>query len=149
MPQKASKILLKEKLNLRPFSQNYAWRYACRAGRLIKYLSSEYSEWLKEALIVLKSRHKKQKTIDNPCSIDLVFGIEHPKQCDLDNFIKCTLDLLQKAKLLKDDRLVYFLKAKKIKAGQDPYIEILVRKIKPSFGNLYSKNTKENIIIGK
>ena len=88
-------------ISIIPLSVNQAWK-----GRRFK--TKLYTKYEKELLLKLKPT----KLPKPPYKVDFVFGFSN-KASDLDNPIKCLLDILQK-KYKFNDKLIYELNIKKL-----------------------------------
>lgn len=97
-----------------PLSINKAWQ-----GR--RYKTPFYNDWLRDGLITLPRSDK----ILGPVEVFLTFGMRFPKKADVDNPIKCCLDLLVKRGYLDDDVQVQALHAYKEKTDKE-YIKIKI-----------------------
>src|SRR3990167_2268311 len=93
------------KILISPFSINKAWR-----GR--RYKTKEYSDWRKEFSYLMLPRRSKM-LYNESLTLDVVFGLKYPKKCDLDNLIKPFLDACVENGLIKDDRQITEIIAKK------------------------------------
>ena len=95
----------------KPLSINKAFQ-----GRRFK--SKEYIKYEKELMYLLP---KQKERIDGKFAIHIDFYVKNVNGCDVDNFVKCFLDILKKAEYIKDDRYMYWLSARKhkAKAGED------------------------------
>ena len=104
-------------IDIKPLSVNKMWQ-----GR--RYKTYEYQKYEKEFLYLLPEKRE----IEGKVGINLTFFLHHPQQCDIDNFFKAILDILQKRKYIKDDRNVYYLEGHKIKIdkGVSEKIKIII-----------------------
>ena len=103
--------------NFKPMSVNHAWR----GGK--RYLTDDYRVYKEVALILLKPLSIPV----GPLKIRLEFGVSNTN-CDIDNFVKPFLDILQAKYQFNDNR---FMEAHLLKTlvpkGQE-YIEFEIEK---------------------
>lgn len=78
-----------------------------------RYFNSLKKSWIKRNLII-----HNLKTIDRPCEVKISFFLTN-KRNDIDNLLKCILDLLQESKIIKNDYLIYKLFAQKIISNEE------------------------------
>lgn len=95
-------------IDIKPLSANKIWQ-----GR--RYKTYEYQKYEKKFLSLLPEKEQ----IDGKVGINLTFFLHYPQRCDIDNFFKAVLDILQKRKYIKDDRNIYYLEGHKIKTSKD------------------------------
>lgn len=94
-------------------------------GRGKVYYSPQYMAWEEQALLYLALALKSPKFIERfpikyPVKVQYVFTFKNKICGDVSNYIEGPQDALVKAGILKDDRLIQFLKAeKKVKEGQE------------------------------
>jgi Holliday junction resolvase RusA-like endonuclease len=91
-----------------PLSINKAWQ-----GR--RYKTPLYNDWLRHGLYTLP----RSDIILGSVEVWLTFGMRYPKKADVDNPIKCCLDLLVKRGYLEDDVQVQSLHVTKEKAEKE------------------------------
>lgn len=102
-------------LPLKPLSLSRAWQ-----GR--RFATKEYKQWTTAALWLLKGA---RRAVEGPLAVTVVFYLKHVATSDLDNFTKSLLDVLTKAGVWHDDRLIYQLTLEK-KKSDDERIEIAI-----------------------
>ena len=61
----------------------------------------------------------KELRINKPVKLSIVIKDRNAKKRDLDNYLKCLIDSLVALSIIKDDRLIYEIKAKKEKWNKD------------------------------
>lgn len=91
-------------------------KYEIGNGRF--YQNREVSDWMSGMAWELRSQRKDQITICVP--VKLIVEIQADNRNDLDNQVVTVCDLLQMSGILKNDRLVREINAKKILA-QSPH----------------------------
>lgn len=72
-----------------------------------------FRNWEKTALIYLKQSFKGRETLDQPLYIKLDFYFPNRKAGDLSNYIEGPNDALTTARVIKDDRLIQVIEARK------------------------------------
>ncbi len=91
-----------------PPSVNAAWRNVAGKGRV---KTAIYKKWRNEALMMVAVMCGGLRPISGPVSVHI--AIKRPnKRSDVDNRIKCCLDLLQAAALIDDDKNVHEVTAR-------------------------------------
>lgn len=88
-----------------PISTNRIWRRGTNpySRKPVTYLSPEYKTWRKTAdNLVLSQRIKPVK---GPFSAQIVLDKSKRARRDCDNYTKSTLDFLQRAGIIENDRL--------------------------------------------
>jgi Holliday junction resolvase RusA-like endonuclease len=68
----------------------------------------------------------KELRISRPIRLSIVIKDRNAKKRDLDNYLKCLIDSLVALKIIKDDRLIYEIKAKKAKWNKD-FIQVKIK----------------------
>ena len=106
------------KLQIKPLSINKAFQ-----GR--RYKTKEYDLWLEEGLRLLKAQ-KIEKTRGD-VALDIKFFMKSDRS-DIDNPLKTFLDLIVKASLIDDDRVIQAIHLVKIKS-KDERIEFEITSI--------------------
>lgn len=92
-----------------------------RAGkRMIPISSKAYLAWEKEALWQLKGKEPLADQTD----IQIVFHMKGKLDADLDNLVTSLLDVLQKAKIIKNDKTITHIDAYKEPGADDWWTEI-------------------------
>lgn len=101
-------------VKIKPISVNAAWQ-----GRRFK--SDEYKQYESDFNKVVP--RAKTKAFEGRLEIEFRFHLSNHGNCDYDNYIKCTQDLLVKKGYMKDDRYIYKATIYKIpcKAGEDHF----------------------------
>lgn len=86
------------------------------------YTPNNIKRWVKDSIWLLKPVMRKHKMITEKCQLEAQFYIKHDK--DIDNMLGSLMDLLQGAGLLKNDRLVVEVLAKKHKVKINPHVQV-------------------------
>lgn len=92
-------------LYVKPLSVNEVWQ-----GR--RYKTTKYKQYERDVLNLIKARciasstREEFQMVRGQVSIILSFYVKNWKMCDVDNFVKPLLDIIVKAGLIEDDRLV-------------------------------------------
>jgi len=68
----------------------------------------------------------KELRINKPVKLSIVIKDRNAKKRDLDNYLKCLIDSLVALNIIKDDRLIYEIKAKKEKWNKD-FIQVKIK----------------------
>jgi Holliday junction resolvase RusA-like endonuclease len=68
----------------------------------------------------------KELRINKPVKLSIVIKDRNAKKRDLDNYLKCLIDSLVALSIIKDDRLIYEIKAKKEKWNKD-FIQVKIK----------------------
>jgi len=89
------------RLDIKPLSVNEAWQ-----GRRVK--TKSYRSYERDVLRILKNH----EIPDGNLHIDLTFGFSN-KRSDIDNPVKCFVDILQKKYGFNDNK-IYSMKLKKV-----------------------------------
>ena len=84
-------------------------------------------DWEQEALALVKYKYKRRDTITG--DVFCALSIFHSRDRDIDGSIKITLDLLEKAGLIVNDRQIKFLNVQMFKVKENTRIEIEIRRI--------------------
>lgn len=98
-------------INGRPISKKNSKQIYKVGGRTIVASSKAYKKFESDALNQLG---ESKNTIVNLCTVDYTFYIKGKYHVDLDNLIAGINDILQKAKIIKDDDLISTINARKI-----------------------------------
>lgn len=87
-------------------------------GRGRIYADSSVEEFVNSAYLEIKSQLKKWKVIEGPVILDVCFLMD--ERGDLDNKISMICDLLQKIKMIADDRQIRRINAwrEKVKSSE-------------------------------
>lgn len=98
-----------------------------RGRKKIVIPSPKYVAWEDEALAAVLGSYKGQ-AIDFPCEVHAKFYFaNHQGEADLSNMIQGPEDVLQKAGILKNDKLVMRAEMEKF-FGHEPRVEIEIYK---------------------
>ena len=97
-------MIIKLKLDYLP-SVNYYFAYPSIKKQFISHIK-------------LNNEIKPLK-INKPVKLSIVIKDRNAKKRDLDNYLKCLIDSLVALSIIKDDRLIYEIKAKKAKWNKD------------------------------
>ena len=108
---------MKIAIPVKPLSVNQVWQ-----GRRFK--TPAYKAFEEEVLYFL--RGKKFKKTKGPLEVYYVFSLKNHKRTDYDNLIKPLQDILVKAGLIADDRLIYRAVVEKRGALRDS-IEVQIK----------------------
>lgn len=97
----------------------------CRRGYPVMYKSKKAKAWIEQATWELYSQQKK-KRID--ADIILYVTVYKKRTTDIDNFMKATMDLLETAGVIKNDKQVAELHVYRNKAGkgEKEYMEVQI-----------------------
>lgn len=79
-----------------PPSTNRLWSYSKKGV----YRTKSYMDWLDEALYAIKWQHE---TIELLCGVSIWANPGDKRKRDIDNIVKPLLDLLEHAKIVKND----------------------------------------------
>jgi len=113
---------ISEIIIISPISNNKLWQ-----GR--RYKTLLYTDWIKEGLFIMPKRNR----IKGNVKIQLYFYIKHFNfnRCDLDNFLKPTIDLIVKKGWISNDKKIQRIICEKKKAENDKEkIEIIIEEEK-------------------
>ena len=103
------------KIDIKPLSVNQAWR-----GRRFK--TKAYDKYIRDVMYLLKP----MKVPNDKLELEITFGLSS-RAADIDNPLKCFIDVLQK-KYNFDDKMIYRLIVNKVitKKG-DEFIEFEIK----------------------
>jgi len=104
------KIILKT----RALSVNKCWQ-----GRRFK--TQDYKDYEKE-LTALLTPYRRQRTLKGKVAVDVVFYLKWASTTDFDNLLKPLFDILVKNEIISDDRFIWDMKVKKVKADEDKIV---------------------------
>lgn len=99
--------------------------YGFHRGKMFKVPKAR--DWEQEALALVKYKYKRRDTITG--DVFCALSIFHSRDRDIDGSIKITLDLLEKAGLIVNDRQIKFLNVQMFKVKENTRIEIEIRRI--------------------
>ena len=98
----------------RPISKKNTKKVVRRYGVSRVIYSPQFREWEKQALIYLKHRAQIFSTIDYHLMAKFVFNFkDHRSEADVSNLIEAPQDALEKAGVIKNDRLIQMVHARK------------------------------------
>jgi len=96
-------------------------------GRMIVIPKPQYKEWEQKAILECRNQFRGQ-TIEVPVEMQAQFYFaNHQHEVDCSNAAQGPEDVLQKAGVLKDDKLIYRSTLEKF-FGHDPRVEIKIFK---------------------
>lgn len=98
-----------------------------RGGAPRMVSSKAYRIWEKAALLALARQWNGREALSGLLCVSLNVWLGSRQRLDLDNAIQGPLDVLTKARVIEDDRLVQELSARKLVDKDDPRVEIWVR----------------------
>ncbi len=110
-------VTIKQKINISPLSVNKAWQ-----GKRFK--TKAYKQYERDVLLQLKTGSIPMP----PYRIDIEFGFTS-KLSDIDNPVKCFVDILQK-KYGINDKDVYEMNLKKVIVKKGGYIKFSIYQLK-------------------
>lgn len=97
----------------KPPSVNTLYRATARRGFVQHYISSAGKAWFTEAGYLIKQAMKRKAPIKGEVEVEVdLYTCRHQ---DLDNIMKATMDLLQKAGVVEDDAQIVSLLLHKYK----------------------------------
>lgn len=97
----------------RPVIKKNTKKVIRRYGQTRVIYSKLFLEWEKNALFIIKQAWRKP-AIDVPLEIKLHFFFEDRRsEADVSNLCEAPQDVLQKAEVIKDDRLIQIVSAQK------------------------------------
>jgi Holliday junction resolvase RusA-like endonuclease len=111
------------RIEINAISVNHCWQ-----GKRFK--TKEYTDWRRGFGLLYASKTPKIACIGEKLGLCVVFHINTPKRADLDNMLKPLLDACVENGIIKDDRFVYEIRAKKEKAEDEEYIDFEFYEIK-------------------
>lgn len=107
-----------------PASKKTGQRIIVAKGRAIPIPAAKYVAYEKAALLELATQYHGE-AITEPCHLSARFHRDN--RADLDNLVGGLLDILQKAKVIKNDGLVYSVTSRKSgKCDGNPRVEIYI-----------------------
>ena len=109
----------------KPLSVNAAKR-AARIGSYVRMVHTrEAKAWKLAACWSLKAQRGTRPTITGPCALSITSYLPTTAG-DVDNYAKATLDALQEAGIIANDRQVQRMCISKEKDAQRPRVEITI-----------------------
>lgn len=110
----------------RPPSVNSLYRFHCRRGYPQAYIDTKGREWFAECGLLVRAALKRKQPLKEECEVAV--DLYHQRPADIDNVLKASLDLLEKAGVLENDRLVTSLVVHKykVKRKEDERLELEV-----------------------
>lgn len=110
----------------KPPSVNHLYRFTCRRGYPQAYIDARGKAWFEECGLLIRAALRRKEPIDEACAVDLT--IFYKRDVDIDNLLKATLDLLEKAGVLENDRLITTLTVTKapVARGESEHVELEV-----------------------
>lgn len=100
-------------------------------GRPRAIYTPQFREWEQMAILTLRELHFPM-TIDKPMEAKFFFYFKDRQgEADLSNLIEGPQDVLKTAGIIKDDRLIHIIQARKT-FGENPRIEIALFDIEAS-----------------
>lgn len=116
---------MKQDLIVLPLPPALNHTYAFNHGRMFKV--GKARDWEQESLGIIKYKYRKRETLSG--DVFCALSIFHSRDRDIDGSIKITLDLLEKAGLIINDRQIKFLNVQMFKVKTNTRIEIELRRI--------------------
>lgn len=106
------------KIEIPPLSVNKCWQ-----GR--RYKTKEYDVWRSSFAFLYSRQKKKNITSEKKVGVKVIFHIKNDKRSDLDNVFKPFFDSCVLCGIIKDDRFIYEIVARKekTKKNEKEYIE--------------------------
>ncbi len=95
---------------IKPLSINKAWQ-----GRRFK--TKDYKNYERDLLYILQ----KQEMIKGEVAINIDFYFKYPKKCDIDNPVKCLVDILVKKGYIEDDRKIMKMDLRKFQSDEEGF----------------------------
>jgi len=94
--------------------------------------SSQYAQWEANAMVACL-RLKSGPAIDFPCRVSMKFYFENRQaEADVSNLIEGPADVLQKVRIIDNDRLIMHVEAEKFFGSASPRAEIeIFRYVEP------------------
>jgi Holliday junction resolvase RusA-like endonuclease len=102
-------------INIKPMSINN-----CFQGR--RFRTSEFKHWQTTIFLNLPKGKIESKNI----CLMVCFYLKHPAQSDLDNFLKPLIDCLVKKGIIKDDRYITKIEARKEQNDDEGFDLIII-----------------------
>jgi Holliday junction resolvase RusA-like endonuclease len=111
---------LKIELPLPP-TLNHAYRStSSREGRPYPYKTSTAKAWQRDAWVVIQNAKKQQPMITGPCKVSVELHVTYKR--DIDSSFKLLFDVLQTARVYKNDGLIVWLEAKRYQDKLDKVV---------------------------
>jgi Holliday junction resolvase RusA-like endonuclease len=99
----------------RPPSKKNTKKVIRKYGKTIVLYSERFREWESHALVYLRQAFVGRETIEEPLEIKLVFYFRNRQQeADVSNLVEAPQDALEKAGIIKNDRLIQVVHARKV-----------------------------------
>lgn len=109
----------------KPLSVNNAKAAVRMGGKLRMVLTNKARSWKTAAIWELKAQRGCSQTISAPCDVAITFYLPTVAG-DVDNYAKATLDAMQSAGIIANDRQVQALTLRKMKDAANPRTEIVI-----------------------
>lgn len=107
----------------KPLSVNHAKKPVRIRGLLMMVNTKEAKAWKLAACWSLKAQRGTRPTITGPCALSIASYLSTTNG-DVDNYAKATLDALQEAGIIANDRQVQRMCISKAKDAKRPRVEI-------------------------
>lgn len=110
-----------------PPPANNLFRSGIVKGKVMRFQSRDYREWLQRAKVQLAAQGVPRRLINVRVVVEIVAFPKLGNQRDVDSFAKSVLDLLQSAGVLENDRVVKRL-VQEIREPErrEPFVEVEV-----------------------
>lgn len=105
------KIVLKAKA----LSVNKCWQ-----GK--RYKTQDYKDYEKEINALLMPYKHLQATLEGKVVVDVIFHLKRASTTDFDNLLKPLFDILVKNEIIPDDRFIWDMRVRKLKAEEDKIV---------------------------
>jgi len=101
--------------------------HAYRTGRNVRYKTAEAKEFQRQAIFVMNVLRKNKSPYTGPVGVEICFTQRDHRPWDVDNRIKILQDCLAPAGVIKDDKQVVELYARR-EHGEEDKTHIIVRR---------------------
>lgn len=112
------------KIPLRPISTNRL--YLVSKYHKI-YLSKQAKQWTEQCKKIISEQYK-EKTIENPVEVTIVFNLTGTKLMDLDNMLRLVINCLQGTIIKNDNQIEMITSIRKMEQPEDKIIIHVVEK---------------------
>lgn len=111
-------------INGRPIVKKNTQKIVRRYGTTVAIYTPQFLEWQKSAMVSLKQANMSREMITVPIEARFKFYFKNRSgEADLSNLIEAPQDVMKKAGVIEDDRLIQVIHATK-HFGHEPRVEI-------------------------
>jgi Holliday junction resolvase RusA-like endonuclease len=98
----------------RPISKKNTKKVVKRHGLSLVIYSPQFRQWERDALLILKRLAQGRELLTCKLEAHFVFKfVNHRSEADVSNLIEAPQDALEKACIIKNDRLIHVVRARK------------------------------------